>query len=325
MFNYDITYGLKKDSGIVDIKSDKNILLLIPEMIDDIIAKINSLTVEVSPNEFGISSACNFKNGYACLGKVNGRQRILTKNGEIFEIDKEGLELESSFYEDMAAASYYDYDSNDDSYGYINGITHEFVPLPKELKVKWADDFLDGYAKIRTTNVGTVFVDKDMNVLALDKVEEIKNIRCLSYRDKARRAQELSENLGASTATIFFRIDKLDNIKKIESGETNRYIYIDNENGMNIMAHQIVRKLASCFGLELPDISLKEQLVWLIGEISRKGIYLLYLDSESESPKVEIIDEENLLSGVRISDGVNSVASFVEKDVSFMRERIKNK
>lgn len=47
MLNYEFGIAIKSRYGLFDPREDVNSIILIPEMIDDIIAKINRMTIEV--------------------------------------------------------------------------------------------------------------------------------------------------------------------------------------------------------------------------------------------------------------------------------------
>lgn len=91
------------------------------------------------------------------------------------------------------------------------------------------------------------------------------------------------------------------------------------------MTHQVVRKLASYFDLDVPNTDVKRQLIWLISEIAKKGNYVFHFNQSEELniPEIEKIPDGCLAQAVIISDGKNIVISDDEKDISFMRERIK--
>lgn len=378
MLNYEFGIAIKNRYGLFDPREDANSIILIPEMINDIIAKINRMTIEVP--SLGRVSSFNrnikfgeFKNGYAFLSlektQVNidgvdcfsNSYKILTRYGEIFEIDgsdiddRDGnnrdffalqyemlkrscnpyvdrinnvddyiyylggtrrllntgdIQFLSEFFEDRALCAFgwniYDKSSEEHSLGYIDAITRKLILIPREIQAKYATPYTNGYARIENCYGEVYFVDKDMHIVTSpEKLNELNAI----FRDLH------NNGFLQSDATI----------KRIETKEPKKFIYIDPEFRMNIMTHQVVRKLASYFDLEVPNTDVKRQLIWLISKIAKKGNYVFHFNQNEELniPEIEKIPDGCLVQAVIIGDGKNIVISDDVKDISFMRERIK--
>jgi len=135
---------------------------------------------------------------------------------------------------------------------------------------------------------------------------------------------------------IYFKISRLlEMANKDNFGAVNHLV---NNEFIDSLVDSLISQIANYFGLELPQVSGNERLVWLINEVSKKGIYIVFLGCIEIGRIIKATNilvngiqnlefvrcmESDLIPGVRISNGINAVTSYDEKDMEFLRSRIK--
>jgi len=139
---------------------------------------------------------------------------------------------------------------------------------------------------------------------------------------------------------IFFKIYNLLKMME-EEGYSQIFERFSRDEIVNNYIGILIPKIANYFELEVSGDSVNEQLSWLINEVSKKGIYVVFFGPFEIGSKIDrrihavdilgkyidclefaLCQKSDLIPGVRISDGVNTVTSYDKQDIEFIRQRI---
>lgn len=331
MFEYQRIYGIVKDNYISEFEPKSGRCLLIPECLPDFIKEVNGIQVEPI-KEGKLNLPTSYVNGYLIAEEYSRLSEFINRSGKRIPIPQDIIKLD--FFSCDRALGVKNKGEVEEQV-YIDGLTGEEVATPANLDIKRKHPFRDGLARVQL-NDGYTYLSKDMvdvapkhYTVASDFFAERATV--LDSEDDAWLLIDTSFATidripNTSSAKVFF--NKLcslyteshqnfpdDDIERIPSYFDN-YSFIDKNTGFSVFMPEIIKKLAEYFELTLPEGTVKEQLVWLISEISKKGTY--YLDLQNRT-----IEPVTIRKGIKISDGNNCTISYDPEDVEFLLERTK--
>jgi hypothetical protein len=322
MFKIEEVLGVSFDNKVLPISSI-NSIILVPEVIEDTISKINNLGFEDAHN-------LNFVNGYA----IKSDGTIINKKGQTFR---------NFAFKDGRIMGLFSQNRLLTQSGYLIGLTGNYVNIRTTFLE--GKSFSEGYAPIKDSEGRWVYIDLDGNVAAngctfieascffggyaIVKVpldygktgwqiidRDFKKVEC-NFFDAARSDYNFYK-MAVKTFDNNPNLTRIDSsIQKIESG--NITIFIDKNINLSIKVYDILNAISAKLGIPLIEGNAMEQLVDIINKASTKGTFSLNLDSLAIS-KVETV------KGVKISDDSgHEVVSFEEKDVEIVKSRIRKK
>ena len=328
MFEYKLIYYVSSDKyrGSIN-KSDDDYCILIPELIKDAFDKINGTSIEIKPTDFADNG--KFKNGYAIFCKDFRIEKIIREDGTIIaNLPKDIIHSDESFSDDRLLIII------DERYAYIDGTTGQIYYLPEEYKDASASSYYNGYAII-FDNGKQFYIDKDLKKKSIEYeyASQFINGRALVCTETEWQIIDSEFNILLTFSRQEFKDDffnkilsniedeknkasKDSNIISFEKDFGRKRTYINSQTGLSIFMPVIIKSIAKKFNLELPDLGIKEQFIWLINEISKQGTYIYSTKDGSITP-VE------LKTGIMIDSKNGSVTSYDETDVAFLRQRIK--
>lgn len=329
MFTYENVYKVINGDIEKEISSSDEEFLLIPDLIDDIIKKINSFEVAVPYSDFSNNGI--FQNGYAIIYDSEGIKEIIREDGStINDIPNKIKCVGTRFLDDrLLIRTEQNFASN---YGYIDGITGKILMLPQAYQNAWAEDYSNGYTVIQDGSYA--YINKDFQIVSPEKyiaasyfihgkslVATDKKWKIINTEFKTLLSFDRDTESDEFFNEIVKRIDIFvkNNIKKSNirtEKSRSRMKYFDKKTGFSIFTPFIIKMVAAQLNLEVPNIDIKEQLVWLVDEASKLGTYTCNI-------KTGVLTKVKVRKGIKISDGNQSMVSYDEKDVAMLRERKK--
>lgn len=330
MFEYKMLYEVScYDLTSSNIADDERYCLLIPELIENIDHKINNYSIKIEESDY-IENGY-FNNGYSIFFKNDYILKIIREDGTFIENLPALIKpLYNKFCEDRLLVTI------EGKEAYIDGISGEILPMPEEYSTLF--EYHCGYAVVANDIDGSCYyMDKDLTILpnkyyaaspfAFDKA--------LVCTDSEWQIIDTSFNVILSFPRSerkdqFFKII-IDQIENEANNEAHRdsnvirklgkwpkeIIYLNIDTNLSIFAPNIIKNIAQKLDLVLPtDLDFKNQLVWLVNEVSKKGIYVYDL-------KERKIVEVELEKGIEISNRSGRLISYDEEDIEFLRQRIK--
>lgn len=323
MLEYEMIYNY---SGVTSNDPD-NVCLLIPELIKTMVGKINGMEVRLKDSDFKQNG--KFNNGYCILTDQNMILRILREDGsEIPDLPKNLQWVAEYFSCDRLLIAM------NGEYGYLDGVTGKIYMLEKGFNCLKSSDFSSDLAIMTDYSTKDVYLDKELAFVSPKYTHATPFVKgcALVYTD----AEWQIIDKEFKPLLTFARDEKYDRLfQKIQNDieeevhknsiresnviEQSRWsdskYYSDKNTGFSIFMPSIISSIAQQLGVVLPDLSVREQLIWIVNEAAKKGTYAYILDKKALVP-VEF------KMGVRISDDRGSVVSYDDADVAFLRQRV---
>lgn len=326
MFQYEEILGIKMgDKVIIPECLDKNKILLLPDYINDVLRKINGKQIPE-----GLVCSEEGANGYIFIYDNENSNNIIgaiNPEGKVIYFEyKIPRSNAARFYDDCLIVNL----EKDDNYifGYIDGETGKFHAFPKDLNIEFADGFFEGKARVQIItdeNRCFVYLNKKGKVISpqyfpasnfYKKRAVVANgAGCQIINEKFQCIVSLpSQNIMHEMVKAYNKHTRFaDYFVKLREDRT----LIDGRTRYSVYVPGILRSLASHFDIPLIEGSIEEQIVYLVGEMAKKGTYVYDVDTG-------LIEEAEMVKGVQISNenGVR-ITSFDEIDTHLIRIREK--
>ena len=327
MFGYELVYYVETDRFYGNVCEDRYMCLLLPELIKDVFNKINSTPLRIKRSN--IEENGKFENGYAILWHHNNIVKVVREDGKVFDKIPDNTEYCGlGFCDDRLLVTV------NGHYAYIDGISGKIFYLPEEFGNVVPGSYSCGYAII-TCDEKKSYIDKDLNKKSIEYeyASPFLQNRALVCTDS--EWQIIDDNFAVLLdfprekfkdeffKGILFDIEEESKNSEmgslissyVENGGRDR-IYIFQETGISIFMGATIKKIAEILDLKVPELSIKEQLVWLVNEVSKKGTYVYDTRDGKFCPV-------NLKVGIRIKSPNGNIVSYDETDVEFLRQRVK--
>lgn len=303
MFQVEEIFGVKINRVTVKpVEKMPNIILLVPDALNDIIEKINMLGFE------NVFKDVEFINGYALLNYY----KYITKNGKIitsedkivqdFSCDcalvwssgaycfidgKTGRKISNCY---MAAGSFNDgyapVQEKEDTWRYIN-MQGKFVTNHTYQK---ASCFFNGYALVNDYNGWHFINTKFQNVASAQRY--------------SKEELEILFKFFNNNPALYVK----DEIERRQYG--NKTVFIDSNTGFSIRVFEVLARLYEALKIPRKEGSIKVQLAYIVDQASQRGTLAMDLTT------FKLLDYE-IVKGLKISgDGKGTAISFDEKDLN---------
>lgn len=328
MFEYELIYDVVADKIRNNILNDADHCLLIPELIKDTFDKINKTYIRLKSTNF--ENDGKFYNGYVIFCNGKKIERIIREDGTFITLPKDtDINYCGAYFSDDLLLV-----TINDEYAYIDGINGKILYLPKEYQINTLSNYSEGFA-ICTCHDKQFYFDKNFEKKSIEYeyASIFMNGRALVCTDTEWQIIDRNFNVLLSflrkecNYDFFKRIlcDIEDEAKKLvrESVVDERFtmfsagkMYLKKGTNISIFMPWIIKKIADKFDLVVPDVEIKEQLVWLVNEVAKKGCYVYDVENDEVFPA-------ELQIGIRVSSCDRSVISYDEEDVAFLRQKVK--
>lgn len=331
MLTYEFVYDITMNENLKDRKLD-NVLLLVPTAIDEIVSKINKKGIKLDCSV--LNKEVNFNNGYCILCEGKFIKKIIKENGTMIEDLPDNItSVDDCFHDDQLLVKV------GKNMGFIDGLNGK-LRVFLDPSIMAAQGFSEGYTiayQNEDPDELLYYVNKELQMVSqrYDNASAFIAGRAVvatetEWQIVDREFKPLFTLPVTEECDDYFYniIDEFDNIalKRRENkvaiveklSNSKEMIFLNSDTGFSIFMPIILADIAKQLGVTLPNLEIKEQLVWLINEASKNGVFAYDLEKKD-------LFSLKLRQGIRIGtdDGNLSVVSYDEKDVAFLRERVK--
>lgn len=328
MFNYKLIYNVFGEGLWGEIVPNDTFCLLIPEAINDVWHKLNNISIKIKKTDFEQNG--EFNNGYAIFCEGRNIEKIIREDGSFVKVPLFTTICSDRFWNDLLLVEI------NGSFAFLDGINGEIIGLSKEQENNFArpNNFYGDYAVVSEIH-REYYVNDKMQQVSPDYLNASPFVegQALVCTDTGWQVVDHDFNVLLSFPKwdgddLFFskilnlmveEAEKLNVVPTsvITAGTEMEMIVWNEETKISIFMAGVIDKIATMLDLEVPaGMDIRERLVWLVSEAAKKGNYV-YSISDNMLIPIE------LKMGVEINDENGKVVSYDQKDVAFLRERIK--